>query len=96
MQEKEFITDTIVNDISAGLLEKYFYKEEENYRVKPEIRKMVIFAQHDLVKNPPYCNMHLISCRNLLIYMTPSLQKKIFFMLLFGLKKHGIFIFRFK
>ena len=50
---------------------------------------MVIFAQHDLVKNPPYCNMHLISCRNLLIYMTPPLQKKIFLMLLFGLKMDG-------
>lgn len=50
---------------------------------------MVIFAQHDLVKNPPYCNMHLISCRNLLIYMTPVLQKKIFTMLLFGLKMDG-------
>jgi two-component system CheB/CheR fusion protein len=50
---------------------------------------MVIFAQHDLVKNPPYCNMHFISCRNLLIYMTSVLQKKIFSMLLFGLKMDG-------
>ncbi len=50
---------------------------------------MVIFAQHDLVKNPPYCNMHFISCRNLLIYMTTVLQKKIFTMLLFGLKMDG-------
>lgn len=50
---------------------------------------MLIFAQHDLVKNPPYCNMHLISCRNLLIYMTPVLQKKVFSMLLFGLKTNG-------
>lgn len=50
---------------------------------------MVIFAQHDLVKNPPYCNMHFISCRNLLIYMTPVLQKKIFNILLFGLRLNG-------
>jgi two-component system CheB/CheR fusion protein len=50
---------------------------------------MVIFATHDLVKNPPYCNMQFISCRNLLIYMTPTLQKKIFAMLLFGLKMDG-------
>ena len=50
---------------------------------------MVIFAQHDLVKTPPYCNMHLIACRNLLIYMTPILQEKIFNMFLFGLKKDG-------
>jgi two-component system CheB/CheR fusion protein len=75
--------------MSPELLEKYFLKEGANYRVGAAVRKMVIFARHDLVKNPPYCNMHFISCRNLLIYMTPILQKKIFAMLLFGLKKDG-------
>lgn len=79
----------ITKSVSPERLERYFLKEGSNYRVKPEIRKMVIFAQHDLVKNPPYCNMHFISCRNLLIYMTPVLQKKIFTLLLFGLKKDG-------
>lgn len=79
----------ITKEVSAEMLEKHFLIEGDNYRVKPEIRKMVIFAQHDLVKNPPYCNMHFISCRNLLIYMTPALQKKIFAMLLFGLKMDG-------
>ena len=80
---------SIAKDVSAERLENYFFKEINNYRISPEIRKMVIFANHDLVKNPPYCNMHFISCRNLLIYMTPVLQKKIFTMLLFGLKKDG-------
>ncbi len=79
----------ITKNVSDQRLEKYFSKDGNGYKIKPEIRKMVIFAQHDLVKNPPYCNMHFISCRNLLIYMTPILQKKIFTMLLFGLKKDG-------
>lgn len=78
-----------IKNISRERLERFFSKEGEYYRVKPIIRKMVIFAQHDLVKNPPYCNMHFISCRNLLIYMTPVLQKKVFTMLLFGLKMEG-------
>lgn len=86
---KAIYNKSISNNISPDLLEKYFLKEGHNYRVKPVIRKMLIFAQHDLVKNPPYCNMHLISCRNLLIYMAPVLQKKIFTMMLFGLKKDG-------
>ncbi|KAA5536190.1 PAS domain-containing protein [Taibaiella lutea] len=77
----------ISKNISSYLLEKYFIEEDSGYKVKPSIRKMVIFALHDMVKNPPYCNMHLISCRNLLIYMAPVLQKKIFSMLLFGLKR---------
>lgn len=79
----------IVKDLSAERLKKYFLKEGNHYRIKPKLRKMAIFAQHDLVKNPPYCNMHFISCRNLLIYMAPVLQKKIFGMLLFGLKMDG-------
>jgi len=79
----------ITKNVSPKRLERFFLNEGEGYRVKPVIRKMVIFAQHDLVKNPPYCNMQFISCRNLLIYMTPVLQKKIFSMLLFGLKMEG-------
>ncbi|TJZ54748.1 PAS domain S-box protein [Sphingobacterium olei] len=86
---KGIYTQDIANDMSAERLQKYFIKEGHHYRIKPSIRKMAIFAQHDLVKNPPYCNMHFISCRNLLIYMTPVLQKKIFSMLLFGLKMDG-------
>jgi two-component system CheB/CheR fusion protein len=86
---KGFYNDEIKSSVSAGRLEKYFFAEGDYYRVKPEVRSMIIFAQHDLVKNPPYCNMHFISCRNLLIYMTPVLQKKIFSMMLFGLKRDG-------
>ncbi|MHB1178201.1 MAG: chemotaxis protein CheB [Daejeonella sp.] len=82
-------TAHMVKNVSAQRLAHYFSKEGNNYKVSPIIRKMVIFAQHDLVKNPPYCNMHFISCRNLLIYMTPVLQKKIFDMFLFGLKISG-------
>lgn len=80
---------SIAKNITAERLEKHFIKEGDLYRIKPAIRKMIIFAQHDLVKNPPYCNMNFISCRNMLIYMTPILQKKIFLMLLFGLKTDG-------
>jgi two-component system CheB/CheR fusion protein len=83
-----YSSDTI-KSITPERLEKYFTKEGKDYKVKQIVRKMIIFAQHDLVKNPPYCNMHLISCRNLLIYMAPILQKKVFNMLLFGLKMDG-------
>ena len=86
---KAVYNTSVTKSISPARIEQFFLKEGDSYRVKPEIRKMVIFAQHDLVKNPPYCNMHFISCRNLLIYMTPVLQKKIFAMLLFGLKMDG-------
>ena len=80
---------TIAKQVSEERLNKYFIADGKNYKINPTIRKTVIFAQHDLIKNPPYCNMHLISCRNLLIYMTPTLQKKIYLLLLFGLKMDG-------
>lgn len=86
---KGLYSPAIKENVSSQRLQRFFLKEGKNYKVKPEIRKMAIFAQHDLVKNPPYCNMHLICCRNLLIYMAPVLQKKIFTMLLFGLKMEG-------
>ncbi|HXI00103.1 MAG TPA: chemotaxis protein CheB [Sphingobacteriaceae bacterium] len=86
---KGIYTSESIKNISKERLEKYFINEDGIYRIIPEIRKMLMFSPHDLVKNPPYCNMHFISCRNLLIYMTPALQKKIYLMFLFGLKLDG-------
>lgn len=86
---KGIYDEAIEKNVSSDRLAKYFTRQGTFYKINAMIRKMVIFAQHDLVKNPPYCNMHLIACRNLLIYMTPILQEKIFNMFLFGLKKDG-------
>ncbi|MDF3079342.1 MAG: chemotaxis protein CheR [Sphingobacteriaceae bacterium] len=86
---KGVYTDGIEKDISKERLKNYFDKEGNLYKVKPNIRNMLIFAQHDLTKNPPYCNVDLICCRNLLIYLDSSLQKKVFNMMHFGLKKGG-------
>ncbi|MEO6632698.1 MAG: CheR family methyltransferase [Mucilaginibacter sp.] len=81
--------DSIEKSVSKERLKHFFTKEGAHYKINHEIRKMLIFAQHDLAKNPPYCNIDLISCRNVLIYLNPVLQKKVFAMLHFGLKKGG-------
>ncbi|HRH47143.1 MAG TPA: CheR family methyltransferase [Panacibacter sp.] len=81
--------DAIKTTVSAERLERFFTKEDIGYKIKEGIRRMLIFAHHDLVKNPPYCNMDMISCRNLLIYMNQNLQKKILTMLEFGIRKDG-------
>lgn len=86
---KGLFSDTVEKTVSKERLQNFFTRENARYKIKQEIRKMLIFAQHDLVKNPPYCNIDLISCRNLLIYMSPVLQKKVFSMVHFGLKKDG-------
>jgi two-component system CheB/CheR fusion protein len=81
--------ESIIKAVSKVRLQQFFTKEGPNYKVKHDIRKMLIFAQHDLTKNPPYCNIDLISCRNLVIYLNAALQQKVFAMLHFGLKKGG-------
>lgn len=86
---KGFYSEDRMKNIDSTYLKKYFDKKGDDYIVRPDIRRMLIFAQHDLVKNPPYCNMHFVSCRNVLIYMAPVLQKKIYAMLLFGLRTNG-------
>ncbi|MDO1450669.1 CheR family methyltransferase [Rhodocytophaga aerolata] len=81
--------ESIAGEVLKKRLDRYFIHQDQTYRIKPELRKMLIFAPHNLGKNPPYANMDLISCRNLLIYMNKDLQEKIFSMLHFGLKKGG-------
>ncbi|WP_296618375.1 chemotaxis protein CheB [Marivirga sp.] len=74
---KGIYSSKIKKDVSEEFLDKYFTKEDEKYRIKDKIRKMIIFADHDIVKHPPYGKIDLISCRNLLIYINPILQNKI-------------------
>ena len=58
--------ESIAADISPNLLAKYFYRKDENFHVVRNIREMVVFAQHNLIKDPPFTNIDLITCRNLL------------------------------
>lgn len=84
--------ESIIKTVSKERLQQFFIREGTGYKIKHEIRKMLIFAQHDLTKNPPYCNIDLISCRNLLIYLNVALQQKVFALLHFGLKEGGYLV----
>jgi two-component system CheB/CheR fusion protein len=66
----------ITKDVGTRRLEKNFIREEAGYRIRKEIREMIIFATHNVVQDPPFLRVDLISCRNLLIYFEPVLQKK--------------------
>jgi two-component system, chemotaxis family, CheB/CheR fusion protein len=79
----------IENEVSEERLSKFFTKQGDHYKVRDNIRKMLIFADHDIVKQPPYGKIDLISCRNLLIYINPILQKKILTSLHFCLNLGG-------
>ena len=80
---------SVSKSLSPERLQHFFDKVEGSYKIKPEIREMLIFARHDLIKHPPYCYVDLVSCRNMLIYIKPALQKKILSKLSFGLRRNG-------
>jgi two-component system CheB/CheR fusion protein len=81
--------DTIENDIPKALLDKYFVKEANSYRITAIIRKMVVFANHNVLKDPPFSRIDLLTCRNMLIYMGGELQKNILRTIHFALNPGG-------
>ena len=85
-------SESIIADIPPKLLSKYFLRREDYFQVSQKIREMVVFAQHNLIKDPPFTNIHILSCRNVLIYLQPVLQKKILELFNFSLVKDGLLV----
>ena len=79
----------LVDDVSPERLRRFFVAEEGGYRVVKSLRDMVVFARQNLISDPPFSRMDLISCRNLLIYLEPSLQKKALRTFHYALKPEG-------
>ncbi|MDQ3003669.1 MAG: PAS domain-containing protein, partial [Fibrobacterota bacterium] len=69
--------ENIEHDVSPERLRQFFVKEEGGYRINKEIRSMCIFAKHDVTADPPFARLDLISCRNVLIYLSAPLQRRI-------------------
>lgn len=72
-----FYAENIQGDVSPERLRRFFTKVEGGYRISKTIRDMCIFAQHNVLNDPPFSQMDLICCRNLLIYLEPVLQSKV-------------------
>ena len=70
-------SDNISSDVGAERLSKFFVFEKDRYRVKKSIREMAVFATHNLLKDPPFSRIDIISCRNLLIYLEPNAQARV-------------------
>ena len=67
----------IETDVSEERLRRFFTREGDHYRVRQEVRDIVLFAVHDLLKDPPFSHVDLISCRNVLIYLDRELQEQV-------------------
>ena len=81
--------ETIAVDVSVERLDRYFTRAEGGYKVAKPLRDAVSFAQHDLLSDPPFSKIDLISCRNMLIYIEPDVQKAIFALFHFALVENG-------
>ena len=79
----------IVADISPERLDRFFEKEDAMYRVKQEIRELVVFATQNVLTDPPFSRLDICSCRNLLIYLRPETQRHALELLHFGLREGG-------
>lgn len=82
--------ENIAAHVSPERLKRYFVQTEQGYRVGTEIRECVVFAAQNLIQDPPFTKLDLLSCRNLLIYLSPELQKKIIPLFHYSLKAGGV------
>ncbi|UDF32847.1 UNVERIFIED_ORG: response regulator (plasmid) [Roseateles sp. XES5] len=79
-------------DVSPERLQRFFTQEEQGYRVNSELRSSIIFAVQNVLSDPPFSNIDLISCRNLLIYLGPEAQAKVIGLCHFALNDNGILL----
>ena len=78
-----------VADLSEERLHRFFQKENEGYRIRRDLRDLVLFANHNVIKDPPFSHLDLISCRNLLIYLNRAIQDRVVETFHFALRPGG-------
>jgi two-component system, chemotaxis family, CheB/CheR fusion protein len=83
-------SESIAADVSPVRLARFFAQEEHGYRVVPELRGVVVFTVQDVLADPPFSRLDLISCRNLLIYLRSEAQEKVLLLFHFALSDGGI------
>ena len=83
---------SVVADLSPERLNQYFIRKDEQYQIARELRQMIIFAPHNILKDIPFSKVDLISCRNLLIYFNPLTQQKVLSNFTYALKPGGYLI----
>ena len=82
--------EAIAESLGPELLERYFDFNGGQYQVKPQLRRFVVFSAHNLLKDPPFTRMDLVSCRNLLIYFDEVAQRMALMLFHFALDRNGI------
>lgn len=87
-----FYPSSIASGVSQMRLKRFFVDDGDGYRISKNIREMVVFALQDLILDPPFTRLDILSCRNLLIYLGPELQKRVFPLFHYSLKSGGVLL----
>jgi two-component system CheB/CheR fusion protein len=80
----------IESEVPPTYLDRYFDRDDSVYRIKREVRERVVFAPQNIIQDPPFSRLDICTCRNLLIYLEPELQRRILSLLHFGLREGGV------
>jgi two-component system, chemotaxis family, CheB/CheR fusion protein len=80
---------SIITDVAPTRLRQYFNKEDDRYRIRKTVRDRILFASHNLLRDPPFSRLDMISCRNLLIYLNREVQVRVLQTFHFALKPGG-------
>ncbi len=83
---------SIRDDVSEDRLERFFSAHETHYQINKNIRDMVLFAQHDVLLDPPFTRLDLLACRNLMIYLDAGLQRRLVPMFHYSLRPGGVLL----
>lgn len=89
---KGVFSSNIISDVSSERISKFFIGDNEGFRVNAAIREMVVFAPQNVVKDPPFTKLDILTCRNMLIYMEAELQNKLMALFNYCIKPSGIMI----
>jgi len=89
---KGIFPSNIAVDVSPERLNRFFLPTDEGYFINAEIRETVVFAQHNIIMHPPFTKIDILSCRNLLIYLEPELQKKLIGLFYYSLNPKAIML----
>jgi two-component system, chemotaxis family, CheB/CheR fusion protein len=84
--------ENIAREVSSERLQRFFVKTDAHYQIAKSIRDLCVFARQDVTRDPPFSKLDLVSCRNLLIYLDPLLQKRIILLFHYALKPGGFLV----
>ncbi|HEY0251902.1 MAG TPA: CheR family methyltransferase, partial [Kofleriaceae bacterium] len=83
-------SDAIVADLTPERLVRFFTRESGQYRVTKELRELLLFSPHNVLRDPPFSRLDMVSCRNLLIYLDRDAQTRVLSLFQFGLRAQGV------